>query len=358
MKPSKFIFIVVSGFILLGAYSCSNSKKSSLKEYLIAHIIENAKELSLDKLNAQIERIQLETTQESLVADIMDLVMTQEYIFILTSTPKVLQFAQDGKFIREISMQGSGPGEYNYAYSLFVNEQNQSLYLNQMYGKILEFDFDGVFKGAHKETASMSKFIFDSENNLLESILPLMGNETTKLQVVKLDGDTLARFDNHVIFKFVQGASGLSYSHYKPLFHFEDKILYHQISTDTVFTYDPQSSKLEPRYCFRNLDGPNANDYTNFIKRAQKLTLIYDVSEDSNYIYVTIVTPGWKKNVYMIDKISGEYYLLNLVISNDPERTFLPKWQYKELLIDYVSKEETNPEIVTLRVITKCSVCL
>lgn len=52
----------------------------------------------------------------------------------------------------------------------------------------------------------------------------------------------------------------------------------------------------------------------------------------------------------MIDKISGEYYLLNLVISNDPEITFLPKWQYKELLIDYVSKEETNPEIVTLRV--------
>jgi len=95
-----------------------------------------------------------------------------------------LQFAQDGEFIREISMQGSGPGEYNYAYSLFVNEPNQSLYLNQMYGKILKFDFD-------------------SENNLLESILPLMGNETTKLQVVKLGGDTLARFNNHVKFKKV-----------------------------------------------------------------------------------------------------------------------------------------------------------
>lgn len=348
MKPSRFIFIVVSGFILLGAYSCT--KGSSLKEYPIANIIANAKEMSLDNLNAKIEHIQLETTQESLVADIMDLVMTQEYIFILTSTPKVLQFAQDGEFIREISMQGSGPGEYNYAYSLFVNEQNQSLYLNQMYGKILEFDFDGVFKGAHKETASMSKFIFDSENNLLESILPLMGSETTKLQVVKLDGDTLARFDNHVKFKYVQGASGLSYSHYKPLFHYQNKIIYHQISTDTVFTYDPQSSKLEPRYCFNNPGGPDQNDYTNFIKRAKELTLIYDVSEDSNNIYVTIVTPGWKRNVYMIDKVSGEYYLLNLAISNDSERTFLPKWQYKELLIDYVSKEETNPEIVTLRV--------
>lgn len=347
MKKLKGVVVIIT--VLFCAYSCT--KGSSLKEYPIANIIANAKEMSLDKLNAQIERIQLETTQESLVADIMDLVMTEEYIFILTSTPKVLQFAQDGEFIREISMQGSGPGEYNSAYSLFVNEQNQSLYLNQMYGKILEFDFDGVFKGAHKETASMSKFIFDSENNLLESILPLMGNETTKLQVVKLDGDTLARFYNHVKFKYVQGASGLSYSHYKPLFHYQDKIIYHQISTDTVFTYDPQSSKLEPRYYFNNPGGPDQNDYTNFIKRAQELTIIYDVSEDSNYIYVTIVTPGWKKNVYMIDKISGEYYLLNLVISNDPEITFLPKWQYKELLIDYVSKEETNPEIVTLRVL-------
>lgn len=348
MKKSKWIYVVVSGFILLGAYSCT--KESSLKEYPIADITTNAQEISGNDLDAQIEHIQLETIEKSLVADIIDLVMTNEYIFILTSTPKVLQFAKDGNFIREISMQGNGPGEYKYAFRIFVNEQHKSLYLNEMYGRILEFDFDGAYIGEHKNTASMSKFILLSNNNLLESIHVIMGNEPTKLQVVKLDGDTLARFGNHIKFKFIPGSSGLSYGHYKPMFSFDDKIVYHQISTDTVFTYDPISGKLDPRYCFKNPGGPDAKDYANFLNKKNDLTLIYDISEDSSFIYATIITPGWKKNLYMIDKESGKYYFLNLVTSNDPEQFFSPKWQYNNILIDYVNKESTNPELVTLKV--------
>lgn len=348
MKSSKWVYVVVSGFILLGTYSCT--KENSIKEYPIADITANAQEISASDLDAQIEHIQLETTQESLIADIMDLVMTNEYIFILTSTPKVFQFAKDGKFIREISMQGNGPGEYKYAYSIFVNEQTKSLFLNQMYGKILEFDFDGAYLGEHKNAASMSKFILLSDNTLLESIHVVMGNEPTKLQVVKLEGDTLARFDNYLKFKFTPGASSLSYAHYKPMFPFDGKIVYHQISTDTVYTYDPITNKLDPKYCFKNPERPSAKDYSNFMNIKDNLTLIYDISEDNNFIYATIITPGWKKNVYMINKESGEYYLLKLVTSIDPEQFFSPKWQYNNLLIDYLNKENSNPELVTLKV--------
>lgn len=348
MKPSKWVYVVVSGFVLLSAYSCSNP--SSINEYPIADITANALKISASDLDAQIEHIKLETTEESLIADIMDLVMTNEYIYILTSTPKVFQFAKDGKFIREISMQGNGPGEYRNAFSIFVNEHYQSLYLSEIFGRILEFDFNGIHKAEHKKGNSMSKFIFDSNNNLLESIHPLMGNEPIKLLVTKLDSDTLARFDNHVKFKFTQSSVGLSYGHYKPLFPFDGKIVYHQISTDTVFTYDPISGKLDPRYCFKNPSGNDAKDYANFMSNKDKLTLIYDISEDNDFIYATIVTPGWKKNVYMINKESGAYYLLKLVTSNDPEQFFSPKWQYNNLLIDYVNKENSNPELVTLTV--------
>ncbi|MEZ7885455.1 MAG: 6-bladed beta-propeller [Bacteroidales bacterium] len=348
MKESKWIYLAISGFILLSALSCK--KESSLKEYLIADITASAQEISVNDLDAQIEHIKLETTAKSLVADIMDLAMTNEYIFILSSTPRVLQFTKDGKFIREISMQGNGPGEYKYAFSIFVNEQHKSLYINEMYGKILEFDFNGSYIGEHKKTASMSKFILLPNNNLLESIHVMMGNEPTKLQVVTLNGDTLARFSNHIKFKFIPGSSGLSYGHYKPMFYFADKIVYHQISTDTVFTYDPVSGKLDPRYYFKNNGGPNAEDYANFMNKKNDLTLIYDISEDSSFIYATIITPGWKKNLYMIDKESGKYYLLKLVISNDSEQIFSPKWQYNNILIDYVNNGNTNPELLILKV--------
>ncbi|MEN6618181.1 MAG: 6-bladed beta-propeller [Rikenellaceae bacterium] len=348
MKKLMMICIII--FIILSAYSCKNERL--INEYSIGDITATAKEISWKDLNAEIEHIQFETTEKSLIADIMDLVMTDEYIFVLSSTPKVLQFARDGKFIRQISMQGNGPGEHHKVFSIFINEQSHRLYLAELFGRILEFDFNGVYKGMHKKGDAMSRFIFDTNNNLLESIQVIMGNEQVKLYVMKMDGDTLARFENHVKYEFTRSSVASSYADYKSMFRLGDKIVYHQISTDTVFTYDPRSGKLEPRYCFNNPGGPEADDFTRFMEKMKDLTLLYDIAEDNNFIYATIITPGWKKSLYMIDKKSGKYYLLKLVISDDPEKNFSPKWQHDRQLIDFVNKsDDANPKLVVVKIL-------
>jgi len=341
----KIVFILT----ILIVYSCKN--ESTISGYSIESIVSTAKEVTNEGVNAEIKHIQLETTEKSLIADIMDLVFTDDYIFVLSSTPKVLQFKRDGKFIKQISMLGNGPGEHLKVNSIFVNERRRSIYLSELFGRILEFDFDGAYKGMHKKGDSMSKFIFDEDDNLLESIQVISGNEPVKIYVTNIEGDTLSRFENHVKYEFSQSSIATSYADYKSMFQLGDQIVYHQLSTDTVFTYDHRTGKLEPRYWFNNSNGPDAYDFTHFMEKAKALTLIYDIAEDNNFIYATIITTGWKKNLYLIDKANGKYYLLKLKIDDNPEKRFFPKWQHDQYLIDFVNKQDTNPELVIVKVI-------
>ncbi|OFY40046.1 MAG: hypothetical protein A2X18_00775 [Bacteroidetes bacterium GWF2_40_14] len=342
----KIVFILT---LLLIVYSCKN--ENSFSGYSIESLISTAKEITNEGVNAEIKHIQLETSEKSLIADIMDLVITDDYIFILSSTPKVLQFTREGKFIKQISMLGNGPGEHLKVSSIFVNERRRSIYMSELFGRILEFDFNGTYKGMRKVGDSMSKFICDADDNLLESIQVISGNEPVKIYVTNIEGDTLARFENHVKYEFTQSSIATSYADYKSMFQLGDQIVYHQLSTDTVFTYDHRTGKLEPRYWFHNPNGPDVYDFTHFMERAKELTLIYDIAEDNNFIYATIITKGWKKNLYLIDKTNGKYYLLKLKIDDNPEKLFFPKWQQDQYLIDFVNKQDTNPELVIVKVI-------
>jgi len=335
--------------LVLGIYACK--KESVYKTYQLSEIAGNAKVISEKDLNAEIEYIQLETTKQSLVADIMDLVVTEKFFFILSSTQQILQFSREGKFIRQISMLGNGPREHRQVLTIFVNAKKGRIYLAEMFGRILEYDFNGVFIGEHEKGDSMSRFIFGPKDNLYESIQVIMGNEPVRLRVMNMDGDTLKNFDNYLKYTFTQSAAAASYADYKSMFVLDGEMIYHQMSTDTVFTLDYNSFTLNPRYCFDNPGGPKPDDFTNFMERVKEVTLIYDIAEDCNYIYTTIVSPGWKKDLYMIDKRRECYYKLNIVLSSDPERKFIPKWQYGTELIDFVNRQnDANPELVVISV--------
>lgn len=335
--------------LALGIYSCK--KESSCKTFNLNEIAGKAKVITEKDLNAVIDYVQLETTSQSLIADIMDLVVTDKYYFILSSAQQVLQFSREGKFVRQISMMGNGPGEHRQLLNIFVNEKRERIFLVEIFERILEYDFDGVLIAEHKKGVSMSRFILDQDENLYESVQVIIGNEPVRLRVMRMDGDTLKNFENHLKYTFTQSAAAASYADYKSMFELDGKIVYHQMSTDTVFTFDKSSLSLSPRYCFDNPSGPKPKDFTNFMERVKEVSLIYDVAEDKNYIYATIVSPGWKKNLYMIDKVSGGYFQLNFCLSSDPVRNFIPKWQHGINLIDYVYRQnDANPELVFLTV--------
>lgn len=64
-----------------------------------------------------VEYVPLELTDESLIANILDITVTDEYIFVYsTRQDGVLQFDRKGHFLRRIAKTGNGPGKRGRSY--------------------------------------------------------------------------------------------------------------------------------------------------------------------------------------------------------------------------------------------------
>ena len=109
-----------------------------------------AKTFSSDKVGIadeieSIEYIPLELTDESLIANVLDACVSDEYIFIYsTRQESVLQFDRKGKFVRPIAKTGNGPGEVAQIISLTIDEENRLFCVNEYFSTSF-YSFDGEF---------------------------------------------------------------------------------------------------------------------------------------------------------------------------------------------------------------------
>jgi len=88
--------------------------------------------------------IKLETTDSCLIRYLAQMVMTDDYIFISDNNGRVLQFDQQGRFIRQIGRNGRGPGEYIQVIRIEADQQNERLAIADI-RQILFYGFDGQF---------------------------------------------------------------------------------------------------------------------------------------------------------------------------------------------------------------------
>ena len=70
----------------------------------------------LDMSIKHVEYIPLELTEQSEIADIIDICLTNQYIFIIStkSSSGVLQFDRKGNFVRAIAPRGTAPVKFKY----------------------------------------------------------------------------------------------------------------------------------------------------------------------------------------------------------------------------------------------------
>lgn len=92
-----------------------------------------------------IEYVPLELTDESLIAELLDLCVTNEYIFILSTRQNgILQFDRKGHFVRRMALTGNGPGETGAIVSISADETNRVLCVSE-YFYLSYYSFDGEF---------------------------------------------------------------------------------------------------------------------------------------------------------------------------------------------------------------------
>ncbi|MBQ4056530.1 MAG: 6-bladed beta-propeller [Bacteroidaceae bacterium] len=145
-----FIYLTLLSTLLL-ATSCNNRKKEqvlpriSFKEYL-----NHTDEIAIDTDEIKhIEYVPLELTDDdaSLVGHIQDIVLTEDYIYVLTLEEfKVFQFDRQGKYVRTITRQGNGPGELqSVGRTMWTDEAGEKIYISNGEG-IQVFSSEGQFE--------------------------------------------------------------------------------------------------------------------------------------------------------------------------------------------------------------------
>lgn len=140
----KMLFWLMAAVVVLAGCVSKHSSGELPKIDLMAKSFASDKVAIADEIES-IEYIPLELTDESLIANVLDVCVTDEYLFIYsTRQESVLQFDRKGKFIRPIARKGSGPGEVAQIVSLTVDEENRLFCVSENFSTSF-YSFDGEF---------------------------------------------------------------------------------------------------------------------------------------------------------------------------------------------------------------------
>lgn len=131
--------------VVLFSLACSSSSQADLSTLNLEKALEESSQNRTLK-QVKIESvIPLETTEESLFAEVRKIIKSGAYFFILDTEGKLSVFDIRGKFIRNIGKVGQGPGEYMMLTDFSINENRQEVYINSLQ-KAVVYDFSGNFK--------------------------------------------------------------------------------------------------------------------------------------------------------------------------------------------------------------------
>lgn len=116
--------------LLILLMACNKTAiKSPIVSYNIENAVKNVEHVMLSDIANDIVYIPLETTKESIVANIRNIIFTSEYILVEDDFEKLLLFNKDGKFLRRIGQKGNGPDEYLSANNIRISSSNEELYV-------------------------------------------------------------------------------------------------------------------------------------------------------------------------------------------------------------------------------------
>lgn len=343
-------------------FSCSDQPQS-LKEYSINDIINNSNPITLSDMGAEIKTIKLKLPDDIILSQAAKIVTTPSYIFIQSRKPlQVYRFDRDGNYLNKISMQGRARNEYNGINTIFT-DHNENLCIQDR-NDILTFTPQGEFlstremvqvnKGVQPDGfamsgSSMREMYMDTKGNIFESFIVLIGNEVNNLIVTNPEGDTLLASLNPIRYDFAGSIS--IFNDNRSVYSVGDEIAYHQQFRDTVFTFDPNTSSLTPRFHLQSSPPFTNEDYKSMHKALKGRTYVDDITEDSKYIYAKI-SIGEEKQLYLIDKKSGESFNpeFGLNHSEDEDLAFYPTWESNgEFIFYYDVTEQPEPTIILMK---------
>jgi hypothetical protein len=171
------------------------TSKDSIVEIIFPDLNKDGtKIIDTDRLIDSVWYVPLETSDQSIISGISNLIIHEQYVYILDFNQKsVLLFGVDGKFIKRIGSAGRGPQEYILPKSISINEYtNEFLIHDDKRQNVMVYDLEGNFLRDQKIGFRMNDFMaledggYMINNHLVDNRhLP----EIAKKQVFKVNKD-------------------------------------------------------------------------------------------------------------------------------------------------------------------------
>lgn len=320
------LLLVALSFIL---FSC-DQKVEKTRGTIPLLKMRNMKDYSFDKdsllktIVSDIKYVQLETTEESFIANILDICITTKYIFILPTKSEygVLQFDRGGQYVRRFARIGNGPGEIGLPQTIYTDEKEEFLYVSDFFA-LHKYDMNGNFI-EKKEIQRPFGYQYLIGKDLVAEVgreyVPFAAPGMFGLGVFNLvTQDTIAIKSNFLSAKVPLELTGIKQVSYS---NSSDGLLVKLACNDTVFNLTPEG--IIPAYVFNTENSEQYNTSSFNIKDNSGINdtdiQIWDFCE-INDIFMYRAIMNNHINLYIYNGGTEQYYYQE--VKYDPNDIFM-----------------------------------
>ena len=285
--------------------SCADNakKNSNILEVDIISNLSKLQKVNLSEIASNIEYIVLDTDKKCLVVDYLPIYSTKEYIVAfgggnLISTEIYVFERRTGKFIRQVSRIGQGPGEYLMPNFLFWDGEKEQISALSNTQNHIFYNIDGTISHEVKYNSNMGKCVAYGDYYAAYSSNRL-GDNTIMIAFYNKTGDLIDSIPNNRFWKRTQERESY-YSDDNWLYVFDNNLYFKELYCDTF--YHIKNFELQPRYIFNT--GGLAVPYEiqeggrwgrGDEDRYEKYVNITKMLEDNRYLYFMVNN---KKQLY------------------------------------------------------------
>ncbi len=315
-----FSKILIFSLIVL---TCQNEQNMDRNKVLIFDLKKLPKVTSI-KLSdlgfTDIEYIQLESREQSMISGTDDLFMRNNLVFsesnfIIHRFTSILEFKSNGKFITGIGTKGRGPNEFTAAHDVKFNQTNQDIYLLARWQKkFFVYSENGNLLRTFPITFSPSEFQFIDDKILCYSENH-MGDIQNSYTLIDTNGRVIKHFPNKYPFKN-HDAYGIVGENL--FYRFNNKLFKKEVYSDTIYSYN--NEKFTPHMIIQvgvKLISPKAR--TEFESRylAKNFIIPLNLFEFGDYVYYEFVYRFAPNDVLIYSFIGSKKNTYKALINTD-----------------------------------------
>lgn len=303
--------------------TCQNEQNMDRNKVLIFDLKKLPKVTSI-KLSdlgfTDIEYIQLESREHSMISGTDDLFMRNNLVFsesnfIIHRFTSILEFKSNGKFITGIGTKGRGPNEFTAAHDVKFNQTNQDIYLLARWQKkFFVYSENGNLLRTFPITFSPSEFQFIDDKILCYSENH-MGDIQNSYTLIDTNGRVIKHFPNKYPFKN-HDAYGIVGENL--FYRFNNKLFKKEVYSDTIYSYN--NEKFTPHMIIQvgeKLISPKAR--TEFESRylAKNFIIPLNLFEFGDYVYYEFVYRFAPNDVLIYSFIGSKKNTYKALINTD-----------------------------------------